>query len=279
MNERHKCNEKVYPLAISRRKFLWMAAAGLLAACCPPQRQPSADEEPTDAEPTNAPTATSSSPTGESEPGEDLPAILGRLHWLGHASFRLDGPPVIYFDPVNIGSEPPPADIILISHPHDDHFSMPDVKLISGPETVIITIQDIAGAVEELEDVVYAEVRAAQLGERMTVGSVEIETVPAYNIDKSYHPKEAGYLGFIVTLQGERLYFAGDTDRIPEMASIECDVALLPVGGTYTMDIEEAAQAAADIGPKVAVPMHDRGADLNAFSGLCECPVVVMEIE
>jgi L-ascorbate metabolism protein UlaG (beta-lactamase superfamily) len=278
MNEKHLHNGYPRPHAITRRKFLWMAAAGLLAACCPPQRQPTTDEGPTDAEPTSAPAATSSPLTEEPEPAEDLPVILERLHWLGHASFRLDGPPVIYFDPVDIGSEPPPADIILISHSHGDHLSVPDVGLISGPETVIITIPNIAGTFETL-DLEYAEVRAAQPGEQMTVGEVAIETVPAYNVDKSYHPQEAGYLGFIVTLEGERLYFAGDTDRIPEMVGIECDVALLPVGGTYTMDIEEAAQAAADIGPKVAVPMHDRGADLNAFSGLCECPVVVMEVE
>jgi L-ascorbate metabolism protein UlaG (beta-lactamase superfamily) len=155
---------------------------------------------------------------------------------------------------------------------------MPDIKLISGPDTIIITIPDIAGALET-SDVEYAEVRAAQPGEQMTIGDVGIETVPAYNVDKSYHPKEAGYLGFIITAEGERLYFAGDTDHIPEMADIDCDVALLPVGGTYTMDIEEAAQAATDIGPKVTVPMHDRGADLNAFRDLCDCPVVVMEIE
>jgi L-ascorbate metabolism protein UlaG (beta-lactamase superfamily) len=278
MSEKRFRNGHSCPRAISRREFLWLAAAGLLAACCSPQQQPGTDEKPAVAEPTSAPAATSPPPTEEPRPAEDLPAILERLHWLGHASFRLDGPPVIYFDPVDIGSEPPPADIILITHDHQDHLSIGDLKKISGPDTVIITIPSIATSLEG-SSVTYAEVRAAQPGERMTVRDVEIETVPAYNIDKSHHPKEAGYLGFIVTLEGERLYFAGDTDRIPEMVDIDCDVALLPVGGTYTMDIEEAAQAAADIGPKVAVPMHDRGADLDAFRDLCDCPVVVMEIE
>jgi L-ascorbate metabolism protein UlaG (beta-lactamase superfamily) len=243
----------------------------LIAGCAPAATPP-----PTDVPP--APTEPQPTSTEEPESVEDLPAILDSLHWLGHASFRLDGPSVIYFDPVNIGSEPPPADIILISHSHDDHFSMPDIRLISGPETVIITIPNIAGMFENL-DIEYAEARAAQPGEQMTVGSIEIETVPAYNIDTDWHPKEQGHLGFIVTVGGERVYFAADTDRIPEMADIDCDVALLPVGGTYTMDIEAAAQAAADIGPKVAVPMHDRGADLDAFSDLCDCPVVVMEDE
>ena len=126
---------------------------------------------------------------------------------------------------------------------------------------------------------VAGEVQALQPGERVTVGKVEIETVPAYNITKSYHPKTSGGLGFIVTWRGERLYFAGDTDRIPEMADIECDVALLPIGGTYTMDVEEAAQAATDIGPKVAVPMHTRSADPEEFRNLCDCEVVIMEEE
>jgi L-ascorbate metabolism protein UlaG (beta-lactamase superfamily) len=279
MNE----NGNLHSHRISRRQFLWLATAGLLAACCPPQ-QTGAGEKPAGAEPTSIPAATSSpstqvsASTEEPEPAGDLPAILEHLHWLGHASFRLDGPQAVYFDPVDIGSEPPPADIILISHDHQDHLSIGDLKKISGPDTIIITIPSIATSLEG-SGVTYAEVRAAQPGEQMTVGDVEIETVPAYNIGKSYHPKEARYLGFIVTLGGERLYFAGDTDHIPEMADIDCDVALLPVGGTYTMDIEEAAQATADIGPKVAVPMHDRGADLDAFRDLCDCPVVVMKIE
>jgi L-ascorbate metabolism protein UlaG (beta-lactamase superfamily) len=203
------------------------------------------------------------------------------LHWLSHASFRLDGPPVIYFDPAKVDKDPPPtqADIILISHLHDDHFTESSVKLISGPETVIITIPNLAMLIEAL-DIECAEVRSAQPGDQMTVGNVSIEMVPAYNIEKDYHPKESNFLGFVVTIEGERVYFAGDTEHIPEMSDIDCDVALLPVGGTYTMDIEEAAQAAAAIGPKVAVPMHDWGfADFDAFRDLCDCPVVVLEKE
>jgi L-ascorbate metabolism protein UlaG (beta-lactamase superfamily) len=87
----------------------------------------------------------------------------------------------------------------------------------------------------------------------------------------------AGGLGFILTWGGERLYFAGDTDRIPEMADIECDVALLPIGGTYTMDVREAIQAAADIDARVFVPMHARSANPEQFRDLCDCTVVIME--
>ncbi len=143
---------------------------------------------------------------------------------------------------------------------------------------MIITTPGIA---QELtaEGIVYDRVYGVQPGEQVTVGDVAVESVPAYNVNKAYHPKEAGYLGFIVTIGGERLYFAGDTDHIPEMAGIECDVALLPIGGTYTMDIEEAAEAAAEIGARVTVPMHTRSADPEAFRARCACEVVIMEIE
>jgi L-ascorbate metabolism protein UlaG (beta-lactamase superfamily) len=220
-------------------------------------------------------------PTQEPSPeptlASDLPHLLENLHWLGHASFRLDGPPTIYLDPTSLGSEESPAGIILISHLHDDHYAPHILKKISTPETVIVISRLMTPRLER--DGVPGEVRGLKPGERTTVGEVEIETVPAYNIDKSYHPKDAEHLGFIVTLHGERLYFAGDTDRIPEMADIDCDVALLPIGGTYTMDVEEAGQAATDIAPKVAVPMHERSADPEEFRNLCECEVVIMEME
>ena len=89
--------------------------------------------------------------------------------------------------------------------------------------------------------------------------------------------REAGGLGFVVTWDGDRLYFAGDTDHIPEMAEIDCEVALLPIGGKYTMDVEEAVQAAAAIVPQVAVPMHARSADPKQFRSLCDCTVVLVE--
>ena len=206
---------------------------------------------------------------------DTLPAILEHLRYLDHASFRLDGPPTIYFDPVNLRGEVIPADIILISHEHSDHYAPATLKQISSAETVIITNETVANQLAGTD--VAGEVRVLKAGEETTVGDVVIETVPAYNIGKSFHPKEAGGLGFIVTWGGERLYFAGDTSRIPEMQDIDCDVALLPIDGTYTMNVEEAAQAAADIGPKVAVPMHMRSANPEEFRDLCECMVVILE--
>ena len=204
--------------------------------------------------------------------------LLGRLHWLGHASFRLDGPPTIYLDPWRLKGRLPQADVILISHDHHDHCSPDDVKRISGPGTVIV-----ASATAAIK--LRGDVRALRPGERTTVGEVEIEAVPAYNVVKSYHPQQAGHVGFIVTVGGERLYFAGDTDRIPEMVDITCDVALLPVGGTYTMDAAEAAAAAADIEPRVAVPMHWGAGvagtrdDAERFRSLYDGQVAILEAE
>jgi L-ascorbate metabolism protein UlaG (beta-lactamase superfamily) len=180
--------------------------------------------------------------------------LTERLDWLGHDSFRLAGPPVIYFDPVDLEGQLPPADLVLISHEHHDHCSPDDVAKIRGPSTVVL-----AGgrAADRLKGA-----RAVKPGERLTVAGVEVETVPAYNVNKfrapgvPFHPPEANHVGYIVTVGGVRLYFAGDTDQIPEMADIDCDVALLPVSGTYTMTAEEAAEAARMLKPQIAVPMH-----------------------
>ena len=204
--------------------------------------------------------------------------LLERLHWLGHASFRLDGPPTIYFDPWNLEGQHPQADIVLVSHEHHDHCSRRDVERVSTAGTVIVASP---GAAKKLR----GNVRVLRPGEQTSVGEVLVEAVPAYNVLKSYHPKQAEHVGFIVTVGGERVYFAGDTDRIPEMVGLRCDVALLPVGGTYTMDSQEAAQAATDIGPQVAVPMHwgagviGTRADAERFRSLYGGEVVILEAE
>jgi len=184
----------------------------------------------------------------------DAKELVGKLHWLGHDSFRLDGPPVIYFDPCELKAQLPKADLVLVSHEHYDHCSPDHVKKVSGPKTVVVAA---AEAAKKLRGA-----RAVRPGDRLTVAGVEIEAVPAYNLNKfrspgvPFHPREAENVGFIVTVGGVRLYFAGDTDQIPEMADVACDVALLPVSGTYVMTAEEAAAAARTLKPKIVVPMH-----------------------
>lgn len=205
------------------------------------------------------------------------------IHWLGHDSFRIEGSGLItYIDPWQI-PDGPPADLILITHDHYDHCSPDDVARIRTPKTVVMTVAAAAAKLPE-------PVRIVEVGERREVGDVVIETVPAYNINKFrepgivFHPREAGLVGFILTVDERRIYHAGDSDLIPEMAGIVCDIALLPVSGTYVMTAAEAAEAAKLIRPKLAIPMHiGRGigseADARHFAEGCTVPVKILPCE
>jgi L-ascorbate metabolism protein UlaG (beta-lactamase superfamily) len=175
--------------------------------------------------------------------------MIEKIHWLGHDSFRLEGEVTVYIDPWKLPPNSPKADIILITHDHYDHCSPEDVAKIQKADTVIVTIPAAARKLK-------GEVKTVKPGDKITVKGIEIEAVPAYNTDKQFHPKEAGHVGFIVTLGGKRIYHAGDTDFIPEMKGLKVDIALLPVSGTYVMTAEEAAKAADAIKPEVAIPMH-----------------------
>jgi len=176
--------------------------------------------------------------------------VLKNLRWLGHDTFLLrSGSKSIYFDPFQLGSGLPPADIICISHAHYDHCSPEDVRTIQQPSTLIVTETEAAAKLT-------GKIMTLAPGERREAEGIIIETVPAYNTNKQFHPQGNSWLGFILTVDGVRVYHAGDTDYIPEMKNIRADIALLPVSGTYVMTAEEAAQAAITIGPKIAVPMH-----------------------
>ena len=176
--------------------------------------------------------------------------VLSRIHWLGHAAFKIigDQDQVIYLDPFQI-NQGETADLILVSHEHYDHFSPEDIMKIRGAKTVVVGPPDCVDGLE-------GETKAVRPGETITVQGITIEVVPAYNTNKTFHPKEKNWVGYVLTAAGQRIYFAGDTDRIPEMQSIKTDVALLPVSGTYVMTAEEAATAAQDLKAEVAIPMH-----------------------
>ena len=184
----------------------------------------------------------------------DAEKFVKSIHWLGHDSFRLDGPPVLYFDPWRLDGDHPAADLVLVSHQHGDHCSPEDIQKVSGADTVVIAS---ALAAEALPGA-----RVIAPGDKLSLKGIEIEIVPAYNVNKfrspgvPFHPKADQHVGYIVTIQGVRVYFAGDTDPIPEMSDFVCDIALLPVSGTYVMTVEEAAQAAHTIGPEIVIPMH-----------------------
>ena len=176
--------------------------------------------------------------------------VFKNLQWLGHDAFLLRaGGKVVYFDPFQLGSGLPPADLICISHEHYDHCSHADVRMIQQPSTLIVA--EAQGAAQ-----LTGRIVSPAPGERCEEQGITIEAVPAYNTKKKFHPHANRWLGFILTVDGVRLYHAGDTDYIPEMKDLRADIALLPVSGTYVMTAEEAAQAALAIGPKIAVPMH-----------------------
>jgi L-ascorbate metabolism protein UlaG (beta-lactamase superfamily) len=191
-----------------------------------------------------------------------------KLHWLGHDCFRIDGPPVVYVDPYQLADGLPPADVILITHDHFDHLSPADVAKLHQSSTVVVAPKEVVGKLS----VPITEIAA---GETKTVAGIKVKAVPAYNTDKTFHPKEDGKVGFIFTVGDVTYYHAGDTDVIPEMTGLAPDVALLPVSGTYVMTADEAAKAARAIKPKVAVPMHygaivGSDADAKKFAKLLE---------
>ena len=211
--------------------------------------------------------------------------LLDSLAWLGHAGFRLKvGQAAVYIDPYRV-QDGPPADLILITHGHYDHFSPRDVERLSHERTILVGPPAVAERVSGR----VLSVRPGQVVDDELVRGLEIATVAAYNTSKRgadgnvFHPRDAGWLGYDVNVRGERLYHSGDTDVIPEMDSVSgVDVALLPVSGTYVMTAGEAAEAARRIQPRVAVPMHwgehiGTRADAEAFAELAPVDVEILE--
>lgn len=168
------------------------------------------------------------------------------ITYLKHAGFKIKGSRVLYIDPYEIPEGLEKADLILVTHDHFDHLDVKAIKRLSKSDTTLVTPK---GCFVEGYDSCSLDER-----EERVVKDVKIKTVPAYNVNKPFHKK--GGVGYIIEIDGVRIYHAGDTDRIPEMKNIEVDVALLPIGGTYTMNLNEAVEAAWDIKAKVYIPMH-----------------------
>lgn len=174
------------------------------------------------------------------------------IHWLGHDSIRIDASLTIYIDPWEVSG--PQADLILITHDHFDHCDPPTVKQLAGPDTLVVTDADSAAKLRETG--LKSRVLTLAPGGRTEFKGARVQALPSYNLDKNFHPRAKGNLGFLLDIDGLSIYHAGDSDFIPEMKDIRVDVALLPVSGTYVMTADEAVEAALAIGPEVAIPMH-----------------------
>lgn len=194
-----------------------------------------------------------------------------KIYWLGHSSVFIKSDKIIYFDPWKL-KKYEKADLILISHSHYDHFSAADIDRIKKDDTVVICPKDCSG--------LDMKVQYVKPGDKVEVHGIPLEIVPSYNTNKDFHPKGNNWLGFILTVEGTRIYYCGDTDFIPEMKQIKADIVIVPVGGTYTMTADEAANAVNEIKPKVAIPIHYDDIvgsiqDAERFARLSKIPVKI----
>jgi len=176
------------------------------------------------------------------------------LHWIGHASFYIEiSGKNVYIDPFNIKGSMHEADTILITHPHFDHFDINSINKIATDDTYFAAPSEVVAQLK------YKNKKIVKPNESYNLNGIEFKTVPAYNVVKERlqnHPKSKGWVGYIINADGISIYHAGDTDFIEEMNEISVDLALLPIGGTYTMDVDEAARASGAIKAKNFAPMH-----------------------
>ena len=186
---------------------------------------------------------------------------------------------VIYADPFKMRGEPHDADYILITHDHYDHFSPEDIEKVAKAETVLIVPEKMEGKAKEVSRLV-SRIVTVKPGNSYDTDGLEFETIPAYNNMKPFHPKSAEWVGYIISADGHRIYIAGDTDATKEAKEVKCDIALIPIGGTYTMDAKKAAELINAISPVIAIPTHygsivGRKEDAEVFAENVKAPVKV----
>ena len=185
----------------------------------------------------------------------DKSQLLQHVRVLYHSCSRLDGEKIIYTDPYDLDATLHDADIILITHSHYDHFSPEDIDKVKNSQPILVAPKAMC------ELALKAGFAATQIvlvepDKTYTIAGIKIETVPAYNVGKDFHPQKEHWVGYVVEMNSLRYFIAGDTDINADNQAVHCDVALLPVGGVYTMDASQAAQLAHIIKPQAAVPTH-----------------------
>ena len=213
-------------------------------------------------------------PGEKSKTGREV-AMSVTLEWLGHASFKIThDEDTIYIDPWKLRQSTHDASLVLVSHSHYDHYSADDIAKSAGNDTELIASADVVQQ--------QGTGRTITPGQTINSGDISITGVAAYNPAKQFHPKKNNWVGFVIEVGSKRIYYAGDTDLIDEMNALgDIDLALLPVGGTYTMNAEEAALAVGRIKPAQAMPYHwgdivgSRG-NADQFAEKAECKVTVM---
>jgi len=206
--------------------------------------------------------------------------MVKNIHWLGQATVKIKaGDKVIYIDPYQIKTKDQ-ADLILVTHGHRDHLSFADIGKVRTEKTTFVAPQDCA---KEIKAKFKNPVVVLKPGQSRNVHNILVEAVPAYNVVKTeFHPKSNQWVGYILLLKGVKIYHAGDTERLPEMKTFSCDIALFPLGQTYTMNsVKDAAEAALDVKAKIAIPIHyglyeGKVEDANQFKKLLKDKIKVI---
>ncbi len=169
------------------------------------------------------------------------------------SSIRIAGETVIYFDPFRITENRNDADIIFVTHEHFDHFSPEDIQKVRKADTIFVAPKSME---TQMLNAGCSNLILLTPNETTTVRNIPVKTIPAYNLLKPFHPKKNGWLGYLITVNGQKIYVSGDMDATKEAKSVVCDIALIPIGGTYTMNYKESAEYINIIKPKTAIPTH-----------------------
>ena len=181
--------------------------------------------------------------------------MLENIEVLYHSSIRINKEKTIYIDPFKIDRNYNDADIVFITHDHYDHYSEEEIDKVINENTTIIIPEELLTKLLR-KGINKNAIITVEPNKNYMVQGIKFETISAYNTNKTFHPKENGWVGYIIIINGIRYYIAGDTDITEENKQVKCDVAFVPVGGTYTMDFKEAASLINEIKPKIAIPIH-----------------------